>query len=71
MKNVGIVLLIVGLVMMLYTGFNYVTEKRVVDIGPIKVDKEQTHHAHWSPIIGVALLLSGVIVIVFNKKKTG
>ena len=71
MKNVGIVLAVIGLIMMLYTGFNYVTAKRVVDIGPLKVNKEQNHFVGWSPILGVILLIGGVVFIVTNRKKVG
>ena len=69
MKNAGIILIVIGLIMMLYTGFNYVTEKRVVDIGPIKVDKEQNHWVGWSPAVGVILLVGGIVIFVTNSKK--
>lgn len=69
MKNVGIVLVIIGLIMTLYTGFNYVTEKRVVDIGPLKVNKEENHPVRWSPIIGVVLLIGGAALYAVNRKK--
>lgn len=69
MKNFGIVLVAVGILMMIYTGFNYVTEKRVVDLGPIKVDKEQNHPVRWSPIVGGVLLIAGIALMVSNKKK--
>jgi len=71
MKNTGIILVVIGLIMMLYTGFNYVTEKRVADIGPIKIDKEQNHFVRWSPIVGVILLIGGVAFMVTNRKKIG
>jgi len=72
MKSAGIVLAAIGIIMMLYTGFNYVTEKRVIDIGSLKVDKEQNHFVSWSPIVGGVLLVGGILLIVTNRgKNTG
>jgi len=67
-KSIGIALIILGIVMMAYTGFEYVTTKNVIDLGSIQVNKDQDHFVHWSPIVGAVLLLGGVIVIISSKK---
>jgi hypothetical protein len=67
-KNLGIVLVILGAIMMVYTGFNFVTTKNVVDIGALKIDKEENHPVQWSPILGGVFLVGGVILIAVNKK---
>ncbi len=69
MKNLGIVLIALGLLMMIYTGFNYVSEKRVVDIGPLKIDKAENHPVHWSPVVGGVLLVVGIALVATNRKK--
>lgn len=66
-KNIGIILSIIGIVMMIYTGFNYVTTEKVVDIGPIEINKEQNHPVQWSPIIGGILLVGGIVLIATNR----
>jgi uncharacterized membrane protein YidH (DUF202 family) len=68
MKSLGIVLATIGLIMMIYTGFNFVTKKKVVDLGPIEINKETNHPVQWSPIVGVVLLVGGIVVIVSSKK---
>jgi hypothetical protein len=68
MKNVGIVLVVLGIVMMLITGFNVITKKKVVDIGPIEINKEEKHPIQWSPIIGGVLLIGGIVIIATGKK---
>lgn len=67
MKTLGIILAAIGLMMMIYTGFNYVTKEKVVDIGPIEINKETNHPVQWSPIVGVVLLVGGIVIIVTNK----
>jgi hypothetical protein len=68
MKNVGIVLVVLGIIMMLITGFNIITKKKVVDLGPIEINKEEKHPIQWSPIIGGILLVGGIVVIATGKK---
>ncbi len=68
MKTFGIVLIALGMVMMIYTGFNYITTKKVVDIGPVQVDKKENHPVQWSPIVGGVLLLGGIIMLASGKK---
>jgi uncharacterized membrane protein YdcZ (DUF606 family) len=67
-KNLGLLLLVIGAIMVVYTGFNYVTTKKVVDIGPIEINRQENHPVQWSPIVGVVLIIGGVILIVKEKK---
>jgi len=54
--------------MIIYTGFNYVTTEKVVDLGVIKINAEKNHPVQWSPIVGVVLLVGGIVVMVTGKK---
>lgn len=67
-KTLGVILVAIGIVMLIYTGFSYVTTEKVVDLGPIQINKEKNHFIQWPPIVGVVLLIGGVVVIVFDKK---
>jgi uncharacterized membrane protein YidH (DUF202 family) len=67
-KTLGIILVTIGIVMLIYTGFSYVTTEKVVDLGPIQINKEKNHFVQWPPIVGVVLLIGGVLVIAFDKK---
>lgn len=69
MKKVGIIILIIGIVMTLYTGFSFVTKEKVVEVGSIAVTKDNEHSANWSPFVGVGLTIIGAIVIVRARKK--
>jgi hypothetical protein len=68
-KTIGIILVVIGLIMMIYTGFNYVTTEKVVDLGPLQINKEENHPVQWSPIIGGILLLGGVALIATGKNE--
>ena len=68
MKSFGIVLIALGLIMMIYTGFNFVTKEKVVDLGPLEINKSTNHPVQWSPIVGIVLLVGGIAIFVTSKK---
>ena len=67
-KTVGIGLIIIGIVLTLYNSFNYITTEKVVDVGPIQINKEKNHPVQWSPFIGGAILIGGVIILIASPK---
>lgn len=69
-KNLGIVVIAIGVLMMIYTGFNYVTTEKVVDLGIIEINKQENHPIQWSPIIGLLLIVGGVALVGFSKKSS-
>jgi UDP-N-acetylmuramyl pentapeptide phosphotransferase/UDP-N-acetylglucosamine-1-phosphate transferase len=68
MKNIGIILIIIGAVMMIFTGFNIVTKKKVVDLGPVEINKDEKTPVRWTPIVGGIILIAGVVVTFTAKK---
>jgi hypothetical protein len=69
MKALGTILIVIGLIMVLITGVNFVTKEKVIDVGPLEVNKEENHPVQWSPIIGAILLVGGIVVLAVNGKK--
>lgn len=68
-KTIGIVIGIIGILMIIYTGFNYVTTEKVVDLGPMHMSMERNHPVQWSPIIGAILLVGGIVIVAMDRKK--
>lgn len=68
MKRAGIVLIVIGLIITLITGVSFFTEEKVLDVGKIEVTKDEKHTATWSPLWGVAVMVVGGALILFNKK---
>lgn len=69
MKTTGIVLLIVGILMMVFNVINFTTEEKVVDLGPLEVNKEKEHTIGWPVYVGGIVGVAGVIMIVAGAKK--
>jgi uncharacterized membrane protein YdcZ (DUF606 family) len=69
-KPLGIVLIVIGIIMMIYTGFTYVTKEKVVDIGPIEINKEKQNRVNWPPVAGLVLIVGGIAIIALDRKKS-
>ncbi len=68
-KTIGITLAIIGILMIIYTGFNYVTTEKV-DLGIVEMNVKKNNPVQWSPVVGVVLLIGGVIIVLTDKKKS-
>lgn len=69
MKNAGIAILIIGLLLTIFTTFNYFTREKVVDLGTVEITANKRHHVAWSPLIGLAVMgVGGVVLLVASKK---
>ena len=69
MKTAGIILLAVGLLITIFTGFKYVTKEKVVDIGKLEITKDENHFLSWSPLLGIAVMAIGGAVYFYGTKK--
>jgi len=68
-KTAGIILLVVGLVMTLYTGFTYVTKEKVVDLGKLEITTEDQHSVQWQPYVGIGTMVIGGALLLLGRKK--
>lgn len=69
-KTIGIVIMVIGLIMTLYTGFTYVTREKIVDIGSVEIMADKDNTASWSPFIGIGIIVIGGVVFFAGKKSS-
>ncbi|MEE1885782.1 hypothetical protein [Pedobacter flavus] len=67
-KSVGIILMILGLVMLVWTGFTYTKKEKIVDAGPIEITSDKKESVNWPPFAGGIALVAGVLVFIASKK---
>lgn len=60
---IGLLLIFGGLAALVYPYITYTEKERVVDVGPIKIDKEETKHIPISQIAAVAALVAGLALV--------
>ena len=70
MKTFGIILIVVGIAMILIRGFSVQTEKKVVDVGPLQVNKKENRWIGWPTYAGAVIAVVGVIMVVSDKRRT-
>ncbi len=71
MKMLGIVLIVVGLIGVIYGGLTWTTEDKVVDLGPIQVNKDKTHSLPVPPIAGGLCVVAGAVLVVMSGRSRG
>jgi divalent metal cation (Fe/Co/Zn/Cd) transporter len=69
MKKAGIVIILLGLVLTIFTAITFFTREEVVDIGSLKITANKPHHLSWSPLIGVAVIAAGGVILLIPSKK--
>lgn len=67
-RTIGIVLVIIGAVMLIWTGFTYTKKEKVVDAGPLEISADKQESVNWPPYLGGVLLVGGLVIIMTAKK---
>jgi uncharacterized YccA/Bax inhibitor family protein len=68
MKKAGIVIIIFGLILTVFTALTFFTKQKVVDIGDVHITRNKPHNLRWSPLIGIAVVgIGGVLLMVDSK----
>jgi hypothetical protein len=71
MKKTGILLIVIGLLLTVFTGFGFITKKKVVDIGKLELTQSKPHRVNWPPYVGAGIMLAGGIIFLAGVKKAG
>lgn len=67
-KSIGLILLIVGIVMLIWTSFTYTKREKIIDVGPLQVSADRQKTVNWPPYAGVILVVGGVVLLLTSKK---
>jgi uncharacterized membrane protein YidH (DUF202 family) len=70
MKQVGIILIVLGVLALVYQGIHYTTREKILDIGSIKVSADTKKTIPLPPIVGGVALVAGIALILADRKKT-
>lgn len=61
---IGVLLIVFGIGALVYQGFTYTSEEKVLEIGPIEATKETTKTIPLPPIVGALSLVGGIVLVV-------
>ena len=69
MKKIGAIIFVIGLLATVFTGFNFVTREKVVDIGELEIMGNKNHSLAWKPALGLGVMIVGGIVFAFGSRR--
>jgi len=67
-RTIGILMIIIGAAMLIWTGFTYTKKEKIVDAGPLEISAEKQHSVNWPPYAGGILLIGGIVILATAKK---
>ena len=68
-RNLGIILIIAGAIMLIWSGISFTKKEKVVDVGPIQVSVDKKQQLTWPPYLGGLLIAGGVVLVIMDKKR--
>ena len=69
MKALGVSLIVAGVLMLIFKGFNFTREKKIVDIGPVEVNKQEQKTVAWPMYAGAIAVAAGAIVLIASRRQ--
>jgi hypothetical protein len=66
----GIVLVLLGVAALAYQGIPYTSRETVVDIGPIQATADRERTLPLPPVLGIAAVAGGVLLVVVGVRRS-
>jgi len=70
MKPFGALLVVLGIVMLVYGGFSYTRDRKVLDVGPLEAHVNERHTVPFSPIFGGLALAAGLVLVLASRRSS-
>lgn len=68
-KTLGIIMIVIGAVMLIWTGFSFTRKEKVVDIGALEITADKKEQVNWPPYVGGVILVAGVVLLLVPRKR--
>lgn len=69
MKTLGVLLIVIGAVGIIWGGVTYVRDRDTAHIGPVDIVVEHKDRVSIPPVIGVAALVAGGLLVGMSSRK--
>ena len=71
MKAIGLLLIVIGAIGVIWGGFSYVKDRDTAHLGPINLVVESKDRVSIPPVVGLAALVAGGLLVVMSSRKGG
>ena len=65
---IGVLLIVFGVFALAYQGISYTQHKKVLDLGSVQATKKTEKEIPLPPVVGVAALASGILLLVVTSR---
>jgi uncharacterized membrane protein YidH (DUF202 family) len=69
MKTVGIILIIAGILMLLFGNITFTRKEKVVDVGPLEINKKEKKTIAWPNYAGGIIIVAGIVILLVPGKR--
>ena len=69
MKALGIVLIIIGILMFVFGNVSFTRKEKVVDLGPVEINKKEKKTIAWPNYAGGVAVIAGIVILLAGNKK--
>jgi uncharacterized membrane protein HdeD (DUF308 family) len=69
MTIAGVVLILLGTVALVYQGITYTSHEAVIDIGPLHATADREKTVPIPPVLGIAALAGGVVLLIAASRR--
>lgn len=68
MKTIGIILIVAGVAITIFTGVSFQQEESVVEIGDLEVTQEKEKEVEWPRWAGIAAIAGGGVLFLIGRR---
>ena len=68
-KTLGLILIVIGIAMLIWTGFSYTKKEKIIDAGPIQISADKEKTINWPPYAGAVILIAGAFIFIASGKR--
>ena len=69
MKILGIILIVLGILMFVFGNVTFTHKEKVVDAGPVEINKKEKHTIAWPNYAGGVIVAAGVVVLLVGSRR--
>ena len=69
MKVAGIILIVIGILMFVFGNVTFTKKEKVLDAGPVEINKKEKHTIAWPNYAGGIAVIAGVVLLVSGRRR--
>ena len=69
MKVLGIILIVAGVLMLAFGNISFTRKEKVVDVGPLEINKKEKKTIVWPNYAGGVAIVAGIAVLLVSGRR--